>query len=76
MAVVSEKGAVRYFSPDHPDLPRHVLGKLKKEYEQLAVAVAEGCAVDYADYKHRTGTLQGLKLEMVICEEEEEALRE
>jgi hypothetical protein len=76
MAVVSEKGAVRYFSPDHPDLPRHVLGKLKKEYEQLAGAVADGCGVDYADYRYRVGMLHGLKLAMMICEEEEEALRE
>ena len=66
--------AVRFFSVEHPHLPRNLRAKLEQRCEQLVGQVGGGYASDWADYKERIGVIKGLIEAIAICEEVEKEL--
>lgn len=63
--------SVRYFTPDQPALPRTLRGKLEARRVELIGLLADGGALDFADYKLRIGTIRGLDEATNICREAE-----
>ena len=71
-----DESAVRIYATgfDHPAFVRSLRGKLEARCRVLAGQIAEGNAIDWADYKRRIGVLQGLHEALGICEEVEKQL--
>lgn len=59
--------AVRFFSPDAPQLARTLRGKLEAQRRDLAAQIADGYAQDWADYKHRVGVIKGIDEAIQQC---------
>lgn len=66
--------AVRFYTPEHPNLARGLRGKLMKERINLVAQLAEGNAQDWADYNKRVGVIRGLDNAIAACDETESEL--
>lgn len=64
--------ALRLYAEDHPALARTLKAKLRKRAEELSAQVAAGFALDWPDYKQRTGTIKGLVEAIELCEAQED----
>lgn len=63
------ESAVRYFVPEGSRLPQGWHAELLARYAELAGYLARGAGVDFADYRHRVGHLDGLREAIDICEQ-------
>ena len=66
--------AVRYLSPDHPQLAVTVAQRISQRAEKLAAEIAGGYCQDWADYKNKVGQLHAMRQDMIECEEVEREL--
>jgi hypothetical protein len=66
--------ALRIYAGDHPNLARGLRAKLLKAASDYSQQVADGCAQDWPDYKHRVGVIRGLREAIQACEIEEKKL--
>lgn len=66
--------AVRLFASDSPQLARTLRGELTMRRKDLATAVADGLAMDWADYKHRCGVIRGFDEAIQACSDAEDKL--
>lgn len=66
--------AVRYLSPDHPQLAITVAQRISAKADKLAAEIAGGYCSDWADYKNKVGRLQAMREDMIECAEVEREL--
>lgn len=61
--------AVQFFGMESPHVVRTLRKRLVEAIDQKSEALTNGVASDFADYRHRTGELGGLRIAIAICDE-------
>ncbi len=65
------EGAIRYFTPDRARTARTLREKLMARQTELAGFILAGAPVDFPDFRHRLGQIEGLREAIDICEQME-----
>lgn len=61
--------AVQFFGMESPHVVRTLRKRLGEVIDHKSEALLTGIASDFADYRHRTGEIDGLKIAIAICDE-------
>ena len=54
---------------DEVKLLSYLAGEIKKQYDEKSAFIADGRAVDYAEYRHVCGQIRGLALAEQLCKD-------
>lgn len=57
------------YALDSPQVARTIRAKLEKRQAELASAIADGSAKDWADYQRRVGVLEGIDEALRVCDD-------
>ena len=66
--------AVRYLSPDHPQLTVTVHQRISARAQKLVDEIVGGYCQDWPDYRNKIGQLHAMRQDMIECEEVEQEL--
>ncbi len=64
-------GELRRFIPDRPQFISKTRAKLMARQNELVGFILAGAPVDFPDFRHRLGQVEGLREAIEICEQME-----